>query len=75
MGSRRMRRDAFRGLTLIQPEHRICGTADLESLRFLEIRAFEKLLRAGQFVQIIRGPNQRATDMWTIRSCASSISL
>ena len=44
MVARRMRRDTFRGLRLVQPEHRICGPAHLEGPRFLKVLAFEEKL-------------------------------
>ena len=46
MVARRMRRDTFRGLTLVQPKHSICGPANLESPQFLEVLAFEEKLRS-----------------------------
>lgn len=63
MVARGMSRDTFRGLTIIQPEHRVCRSANLESPRFLEILAFEEQLTACHLIQMVRRPNRRAADM------------
>jgi hypothetical protein len=58
-----MGRDTFGRLFVTQPEDRVRGAPHFEGTGLLKIFAFEEQLATGQFVEVVRGADRRATDV------------